>query len=832
MTVPFLEGRITLPGEVVEDIAFALLAATPLDSMAPIIPLLQISKAFLSTLSPISTAALYARLCRLKFDLGAVHRRAFSPNNKDLSEYLIRSCISLRCIRRGDVFHEDVAPALLDALVMMLHDDGKNRAQLERAGIVEFVDRFLRLRLQEGKETNGMWPLENIQNSTALWLSWLFTTKEQLENETVHQRDEFKKLVLPFLLCPYRYASAYAPSNHFLLPLEQNPPKKPTAHGLYPVYHTQTPVGAVAQIFHSKTRIVLPPAPSAAKLLYWCRQELRPFFNIPVGLARNRAELCGNPGLTMEDLVEFNRFKVAKLRTVVRWDWNEGLPITWLDDGTRQVCLNEPSKQLDIDWWRIRICQSILWKQPRWRLGNIYRRGLLTGLWQGTYFLSDTEALNDIRPESQCAEAFSASFQLLPRPILMRLREHSFVHIPPLSQATTSIRSSSRMSRSRPPHLAEHPLVPTPIPSEDVSINNAWIPGAVGSLKWSEGDRLDDSIKRDPYSSERHRDERESMRFTYLTVPPGYPPTSQDDNLKDTYAPVCRTESDGRSGEHDSGDMFAYETFEAGKESVHKRMMRNAMGGELACDSSFSGLGREGNVALHPGCLKCAHRESFLKERRRDELDGSLRRSGIRESLTGDQIEEIFHGIGMGRGGQEDGDENGVFDLQLGGSGADNDADARTQQTPESVPCSGYDRGVQMNEVPPLCSSNGSTSVIGNAPNDCPGRARTFKRPYDQHQVERCEDGIEDTIVTGDMDDAHRLAWGNHVYYGRVRPWDGLIAILKPHNSDDPRGYGSLLFYGYIYGGDTFVGNWRLAGEDPTSPVFENPFIMSKRNED
>lgn len=177
MAVQMCGRRFAIPAEVVEDIGFSLLASDPLDSMAAIIPLLQTSKGWYAALSPKSRTTLYARLCRLKFDVAAVERRAFAPNSADLTAHLIEACRTLQCFRNGDIFREDVDSALLNALVMMYHDDGRNRAQLESSGIVAFVDRFLRRRLHESKETNEMWPLENIRNGAALWLSWLFTTK-------------------------------------------------------------------------------------------------------------------------------------------------------------------------------------------------------------------------------------------------------------------------------------------------------------------------------------------------------------------------------------------------------------------------------------------------------------------------------------------------------------------------------------------------------------------------------------------------------------------------------------------------------------------------------
>lgn len=147
---------------------------------------------------------------------------------------------------------------------------------------------------------------------------------------------------------------------------------------------------AVIPFFHSKTSVLIPPISAAATLLFWSRRESHPFFQIPQGMPRDRTALGGNSGLTRQDLVEFNMFKAAELRDVVHWDWDLGCPVSHLGDNTQQQRTEGPSKQWDVDWWRIRMCQNVFWKQPRWRLGNVYKRGLLTGLWQGVYFVSST----------------------------------------------------------------------------------------------------------------------------------------------------------------------------------------------------------------------------------------------------------------------------------------------------------------------------------------------------------------------------------------------------------------------------------------------------------
>lgn len=78
------------------------------------------------------------------------------------------------------------------------------------------------------------------------------------------------------------------------------------------------------------------------------------------------------------------------------------------------------------------------------------------------------------------------------------------------------------------------------------------------------------------------------------------------------------------------------------------------------------------------------------------------------------------------------------------------------------------------------------------------------------------------------MDDRHAEAWGRFEYYGRVRPWDGLIGIVRMGVSPDNAG-SKFFFYGYIYGGRTFVGNWRYAAADAVAPSMESSFVLSRR---
>jgi hypothetical protein len=114
------------------------------------------------------------------FDVGAVSRRLFHPRDSDLADELHRCCNVLKAIRRGDFIDSDgviVEETLFSAYILMLSNDGKNYAQLEHAGLDDYVNRFIATRVWVGTETNQGWPLDNANNSSALWLMWMTLTK-------------------------------------------------------------------------------------------------------------------------------------------------------------------------------------------------------------------------------------------------------------------------------------------------------------------------------------------------------------------------------------------------------------------------------------------------------------------------------------------------------------------------------------------------------------------------------------------------------------------------------------------------------------------------------
>jgi hypothetical protein len=121
----------------------------------------------------------------------------------------------------------------------------------------------------------------------------------------------------------------------------------------------------------------------------------------------------------------------------------------------------------------------------------------------------------------------------------------------------------------------------------------------------------------------------------------------------------------------------------------------------------------------------------------------------------------------------------------------------------------------------------------------------------EEYCVERKCNGVLDIALVGEVSPAqpisshpthpsqtdfkHGQAWNHYKFYGRVREWDGLIALVRIPASQHPHptlGLGVWVFSGYIVGGHNFVGTWRALGDvDPVAPTLESSFAMTRREE-
>jgi hypothetical protein len=71
----------------------------------------------------------------------------------------------------------------------------------------------------------------------------------------------------------------------------------------------------------------------------------------------------------------------------------------------------------------------------------------------------------------------------------------------------------------------------------------------------------------------------------------------------------------------------------------------------------------------------------------------------------------------------------------------------------------------------------------------------------------------------------HGAAWHHYRYYGRVRRWDGLVALVRVPASRPELGVS--IFRGHVLGGAHFVGGWRAYASGDALPL-EGPFVASR----
>ncbi|KAK0184609.1 hypothetical protein F5146DRAFT_987828 [Armillaria mellea] len=468
---------LSLPVETIDLIAFYVACPTRDGLPSSLLPLILTCRHIGLYLH--ESNAVFRQIFTFKFSYGAVSRRALELTSQDLKHQLCwyRKTLQFILERRGldgerelrNTYDVDVSEVLWAVYVMCLDDDGYNLRQLAAVGTYEWIHDFVTLRLYDGASETGGWPLDNCVNALALWIFWRLSTKVRLLSETEETSERIIHLILPFVTVPFRYASAFAPPNHFVLPLRshaynfsnlssQIPFRTrsahflsvPTPHGPYPVYLSPSRVWSQVH-FSRRISLTCPLVTTAAKLLFFSRRELLPYgmnYNLP----RNRSLAIANglDGPTQEDIDEMNLHRLGgpdgkyggtKLPAVV-------------PDSSDEV--SDLSKSYDSEWYRLCLCTNAwadglgdddeIWRRAklgkgmrvktadheirelRFRHAEMYVLGLLTGLWAGRMALlipnqNDSPTQND--NPVPLPQGFSEDYLgLISVPVYMRLREH------------------------------------------------------------------------------------------------------------------------------------------------------------------------------------------------------------------------------------------------------------------------------------------------------------------------------------------------------------------------------------------------------------------------
>ncbi|KAG6919878.1 hypothetical protein DXG01_015586 [Tephrocybe rancida] len=455
------------PLEIFNNIVLELTHLQPLGPPSIVIPLMQTCRTIYELLLSDNNPNLYGSVYRHKFDTAAVTRRAFCLTPSQCTIQLQQAFAAMRIIRSGDVYTGEVEAnewdmGLVDALrilfVMMLDDEGRNARQiLLWAHADVFVKKLIMHRLYEGSEDNDGWPLDDSVNAYGLWLMWLLTSEESLFNETPEERLRIQNLLVAFVYPPVRYTVAFAPPNHFLIPLTDRP-EVDTLHGPYPVYYDGSVLNTV--YFDARCIFACPPAAVAARLLFMARFEVNP---IPTAkhLYRTRAELEEfNWGWTTHPPMGTGLHTRSGARKMVdgwggrEWEMEEDededeeksypqrppdngsipgveppAPIPkWVGRAPHSMTTGEDvskSRKWDMDWYRMRFCGHPGRAAPRIPYANIFEPGTLDGLWQGSMMLPGIEFLRELidNPRHDHANLVENTRQSDSKRLFVRLRE-------------------------------------------------------------------------------------------------------------------------------------------------------------------------------------------------------------------------------------------------------------------------------------------------------------------------------------------------------------------------------------------------------------------------
>ncbi|KAF9495584.1 hypothetical protein BDN71DRAFT_1447235 [Pleurotus eryngii] len=915
---------LSLPEELVSHIALHLLASQP---FKPPYVLNSLHLTCRSLHQLLRSDHFKARAFGVCFDVGSEGRRSFVADTGMRADQfevwgVIVHWISERDVAGGeaDGEHEpsdaqftllsahpwDVAETFLQAYIMLVSNDGKNLAQLEHAGLYSLLRAYLKKYLYKEELLDKGWPVESLENSCALWLLWMMTTEDRLNEESLEEREEMVKMVLPWVMVPFRYSAAHAPPSHYTLPLSPTlfipqddaaaapsqsnthgrrrrrrpfpsynlPHSVMTSHGPYPIYgptvlprptppspsasptppdtEAEFPSVAMNATSFSASQVLqnLPytptnslnvsyfgtrcpfsvPLPSmAAKMLYFSRRE-RVGFSIPPHLPATREEairlareaweseqrenglVVGENGVvwdgrmrvgpTKEDIVYFNGHKGTQLP--VRTSWYDG----W--DGPDALSI-PPSLRWDNDYYRSRYCYDVFLERGR-RNGDVYTPGMLDGLWQGRMlvpsenrFLSlmtaphlpvDPNSRVEGRPDYLTEEyLFTATV-----PVYMRLDEYHWLDGSKRRKDRTrsTFLASDQPLGDRLAALDEEATQPGGIVRcaervnrIDEGMKNAWFPQGTGLVMdddavkvYAPPANLTPPAQSSPFTRFHHY--QEQMRQVVPSMYEKYHATEPNSHNPEYCAECLRREEE----KHIMRLVGSAED----EEAMKRRQMSTATGDDNFADD-FHGMSREEEVEeasilrdrLGDGGVENIFRSVGLGPASRWRRGETISGVSFRRDVDRDYVRSIPEADMDVDDAEEEGGEDGGEWMDVDTEGDDEDEDDAS------------------------CASIGDADL-----------------PADDPLVLPPCNGVRDILVLGSTDPPHALAWHPFVFRGRIRPWDGLVGILRVSKD---RQLGDAFFYGYIVGGKNFVGNWRNVGAetDAGMPAWEGPFSMSKR---
>ncbi|KAG5653547.1 hypothetical protein H0H81_012356 [Sphagnurus paluster] len=129
-----------------------------------------------------NSAPLYTEIFAANFDIaGPIYRLGKPTVQNNSKRELERRFTALKIFRGGDLDHPGLTDAFWVAYMMFEDSDSgqKNGKHLLDAGLLGYLNKYLRSCLYRGSESNNGWPIPNEQNSLAVTLFWLASAQSE-----------------------------------------------------------------------------------------------------------------------------------------------------------------------------------------------------------------------------------------------------------------------------------------------------------------------------------------------------------------------------------------------------------------------------------------------------------------------------------------------------------------------------------------------------------------------------------------------------------------------------------------------------------------------------
>jgi hypothetical protein len=358
--------------------------------------------------------------------------------------------------------------------------------------------------------------------------------------------------------------------------------------------------------------------------------------------------------------------------------------------------------------------------------------------------------------------------------------------------------------------------------------------------------------------------------------------TLNSDSMRSSATPSTSSSPSSSSAQSQAQQSWVYETYDPTRVGAHDLHLHHGPSSSSSFPSSSSSAS---TTTYNPSCAHCVALDDARRaEKRKEEdkarkvLDRAMRAFGVDSSFVSssssssgapmdvdvdvDMEMQDFDMSGFGLVGDDDDD-------------VDEDEEDGEEQEEERISVLGDDLPngqagfwTTSDRLSSPSPERGSSTRSRSRSNPSTPK-RTYipstRREFDRARITTSAPcaGIQDIALSGQTPPQHAL-WctggRGYTFYGRVRPWDGLIGIMRvgadgrrvglgmgvdgnvagagaggeEGEGEEEGEEGALLMdttfiFGYLVGDTTFVGEWRVAGADPLKPAWSGPIVLSRR---